>query len=52
MLYIFLDYGFFKVDAKTKASTGVEFSAGGSSNHESSKVVGNLETKYKLNDYG
>jgi len=46
------NYGFFKIDAKTKANAGVEFSVGGSSNHETSKVAGNLETKYKWADYG
>ena len=33
---------------KTKTDTGVEFTSGGSSNIDSGKVAGNLETKYKV----
>lgn len=46
------DYGFYKVEAKTKTSSGVEFTTNGSSNHESKKFTGNLETKYKWSEYG
>lgn len=46
------NYGLFKIEAKTKTSTGVEFTANGNSNHESGKVVGALETKYKWKEYG
>ena len=37
---------------KTKTATGVEFSTGGSSNIDSGKVSGNLETKYQVKDLG
>jgi voltage-dependent anion channel protein 2 len=37
---------------KTKTETGVEFTTGGSSNIDSGKVAGNLETKYKVKDLG
>lgn len=46
------NYGLFKLEAKTKTSTGVEFTANGNSNHESGKVAGGLETKYKWKEYG
>merc|ERR1712122_377572 len=36
----------------TKTDTGVEFTSGGSSNIDSGKVAGNLETKYKVKDLG
>jgi voltage-dependent anion channel protein 2 len=45
-------FSLLKLECKTKTSTGVEFTTGGSSNLDSGKVVGNLETKYKLPDYG
>jgi len=37
-----------KLEVKTKTDTGVEFTSGGSSNIDSGKVAGNLETKYKV----
>lgn len=46
------NYGFYKLEAKTKASNGVSFTTNGSSNHDSSKFNGSLETKYKWSDYG
>ena len=52
MKFCLLDYGLFKIEAKTKTSTGVEFTANGNSNHESGKVAGALETKYKWSEYG
>merc|ERR1712128_112397 len=39
-------------EVKTKTDTGVEFTSGGSSNIDSGKVAGNLETKYKVKDLG
>ncbi|XP_066137649.1 voltage-dependent anion-selective channel-like [Euwallacea fornicatus] len=45
-------FGLVKLDIKTKSSSGVEFATGGSSNQESGKVSGSLETKYKVKDYG
>jgi voltage-dependent anion channel protein 2 len=41
-----------KLEVKTKTATGVEFSTEGSSNTDSGKVAGSLETKYKCKDYG
>ncbi|KAL8603883.1 Voltage-dependent anion-selective channel protein 2 [Nucella lapillus] len=46
------NYGFFKLEAKTKTDSGVEFTTSGSSNSETGKVSGNLETKYKWSEYG
>lgn len=46
------NYGFHKLEAKSKTSQGVEFTVNGSSNHDSGKVTGSLETKYKVKDYG
>uniref|UniRef100_A0A668T1L7 Non-selective voltage-gated ion channel VDAC2 n=1 Tax=Oreochromis aureus TaxID=47969 RepID=A0A668T1L7_OREAU len=47
-------YGFgqVKLDVKTKSASGVEFKTSGSSNTDTSKVVGSLETKYKRSEYG
>jgi voltage-dependent anion channel protein 2 len=45
-------FSLLKLECKTKTSTGVEFTSGGSSNLDSGKVLGNLETKYKLGEYG
>jgi len=45
-------YGQYKVEAKTKTASGVEFTTNGSSDHESGRFVGNLETKYNWKDYG
>lgn len=46
------NYGFYKVEAKTKTDCGVEFTSNGSSNHDSGKFNGSLETKYKWSEYG
>lgn len=46
------NFGFYKLECKTKASNGIQFTVNGNSNHDTNKVVGNLETKYKWNDYG
>jgi len=44
--------GSVKLDLKTTTKKGVEFKTHGSSNNETGKVEGNLETKYKFKDYG
>jgi len=44
--------GFVKLDVKTTTKKGVEFKTGGSSNNETGKVFGSLDTKYKCKDYG
>jgi voltage-dependent anion channel protein 2 len=46
------NYGFYKLEVKTKTNSGVEFTSSGNSNHDSNKVNGSLETKYKWSDYG
>lgn len=46
------NYGFYKLDAKTKTSNGVDFNTVCSSNHDSGKFLGNIETKYKWREYG
>jgi len=46
------NYGFYKLEAKTKTQSGIEFNTTSSSNHDSGKFYGNLETKYKWKDYG
>uniref|UniRef100_A0AAY3ZZW5 Non-selective voltage-gated ion channel VDAC2 n=1 Tax=Denticeps clupeoides TaxID=299321 RepID=A0AAY3ZZW5_9TELE len=45
-------FGLVKLDVKTKSANGVEFKTSGSSNTDTSKVTGNLETKYKWAEYG
>jgi len=46
------NYGQFKIEAKTKTNNGVEFTANGNSSHDSGKVAGALETKYKWKEHG
>nr|XP_061807248.1 voltage-dependent anion-selective channel protein 2-like isoform X2 [Nerophis lumbriciformis] len=45
-------FGLVKLDVKTKSSSGVEFKTSGSSNVDTSKVTGTLETKYKWAEHG
>ncbi|KAG8008658.1 Voltage-dependent anion-selective channel protein 2, partial [Nibea albiflora] len=45
-------FGLVKLDVKTKSTSGVEFKTSGSSNIDTSKVTGTLETKYKWAEYG
>ncbi|XP_055917954.1 voltage-dependent anion-selective channel isoform X2 [Eupeodes corollae] len=45
-------FGLWKLDCKTKTSSGIEFNTSGHSNQDSGKVFGSLETKYKISDYG
>lgn len=45
-------FGLIKLDCKTKTATGVEFNTGGTSNQETGKIFGSLETKYKVKEYG
>ncbi|XP_072037865.1 non-selective voltage-gated ion channel VDAC2-like isoform X2 [Amphiura filiformis] len=45
-------FGFVKLDAKTTTGSGVAFNVGGSSNNDTGKVDGSLETKYSWKDYG
>jgi voltage-dependent anion channel protein 2 len=46
------NYGFYKLETKTKTQSGIEFNTTSSSNHDSGKFHGNLEMKYKWTDYG
>ncbi|XP_038061062.1 voltage-dependent anion-selective channel protein 2-like [Patiria miniata] len=45
-------FGFVKLDAKTTTQKGVDFNVVGSSNNDTGKVDGSLETKYSWKDYG
>nr|XP_046189369.1 voltage-dependent anion-selective channel protein 2-like [Oncorhynchus gorbuscha] len=45
-------FGIVKLDLKTKAQSGVEFATSGSSNTDTGKAAGNLETKYKVKELG
>jgi len=45
-------FSLMKLELKTKTASGVDFTAGGSSNTDSGKVDGSLETKYKFAEYG
>ncbi|NXL84705.1 VDAC3 protein, partial [Alectura lathami] len=45
-------FGMVKLELKTKSSSGVEFTAAGSSNADTGKASGSLETKYRIKDYG
>ena len=47
-----VDYGFYKLEVKTKTSTDIEFTTNANSNHDSGKFMGTLETKCKWKDYG
>lgn len=46
------NYGFYKLECKTKSNNGIEFTTSGSSNADTGKINGSLETKYKWKDYG
>lgn len=46
------NYGQYKLEAKTKTSSGVEFTTNGASSHDSGAFTGSLETKYKWSDHG
>ena len=45
-------FGLVKLDVKTRSCSSVEFSTSGSSNTDTGKVSGTLETKYKWCEYG
>jgi len=45
-------FGLWKLECKSKTASGVEFTANTSSNHETLKVGGSLETKYKFKEHG
>ncbi|XP_013867245.1 voltage-dependent anion-selective channel protein 3, partial [Austrofundulus limnaeus] len=45
-------YGVLKLDIKTKSQNGVEFATSGSSNTDTGRSGGHLETKYKMSDLG
>ncbi|XP_026104798.1 voltage-dependent anion-selective channel protein 2-like [Carassius auratus] len=45
-------FGIVKLDLKTKSQNGVEFNTSGSSNTDTGKAGGSLETKYKMKDLG
>ncbi|XP_069473759.1 voltage-dependent anion-selective channel protein 3 [Ambystoma mexicanum] len=45
-------FGHVKLELKTKASSGVEFTGSGSTSTETGRANGQLETKYKFEPYG
>lgn len=45
-------FGLWKLDVKSKTQSGVEFNTAGTSNQDSGKVTGSLETKYKIKEHG
>jgi len=45
-------FGVVKLEAKTKASNGVDFTTEGNHNTDTGNVAGSLETKFKYADYG
>ncbi|XP_056633116.1 voltage-dependent anion-selective channel-like isoform X1 [Diorhabda sublineata] len=45
-------FGLIKLNCKTQTASGVQFSTGGTSDQESGKVSGSLESKYNVKDYG
>lgn len=45
-------FGVTKLEVKSKTASGVEFTFGATSNTDSGKVFGNLETKYKAKEHG
>jgi len=45
-------FGVIKLEAKTKAKNGVEFTTDGNHNTDTGNVAGALETKFKYADYG
>ena len=50
--FLLADYGFFKINAKTRTDSGVKFTTTGSSSSDTGKVNGSLETEYEWSDYG
>ncbi|XP_050394654.1 voltage-dependent anion-selective channel protein 2 [Patella vulgata] len=46
------NYGFCKIECKTKTDSGVQFTTSGNSSTDTGKVGGNLEAKYKWDEYG
>uniref|UniRef100_A0A8C6CHG9 Non-selective voltage-gated ion channel VDAC3 n=1 Tax=Moschus moschiferus TaxID=68415 RepID=A0A8C6CHG9_MOSMO len=45
-------FGMVKIDLRTKSCSGVEFSTSGHTYTDTGKASGNLETKYKICNYG
>lgn len=45
-------FGVLKLDVKTKTESGVEFASGCTAYQDKGSVFGNLETKYKIPEYG
>uniref|UniRef100_A0A8C6IAC9 Non-selective voltage-gated ion channel VDAC3 n=1 Tax=Mus spicilegus TaxID=10103 RepID=A0A8C6IAC9_MUSSI len=45
-------FGMVKIDLKTKSCSGVEFSTSGHAYTDTGKASGNLETRYKVCNYG
>lgn len=45
-------FGLMKLNCKSKTANGVEFTSGGTAAHDTGKVNGSLESKYKVKEYG
>jgi|UPI0000F501AC hypothetical protein len=45
-------FGLMKLDLKTKSKNGLKFTSSDSANTETTKLNGNLETKYRWAEYG
>ena len=45
-------FGLVKLECKTRTASGMEFTTSGSNSTDTGKVVGALETKYKVKEYG
>ena len=45
-------FGMVKIDMRTKSCSGMEFSTSGHAYTDTGKASGNLETKYKICNYG
>lgn len=44
--------GIWQLDCKTMTSSGIELFSHGFSNQDATKVLGSLQSKYKVDDYG
>lgn len=49
---IFTDLGQIKLDVTTKTPTGVEFTCAGLHNQETGRILGHLESKHSIKEYG
>lgn len=50
--FSYADYGFNKVEVKSKTDNGVKFTTKGNHNHETGRLSGELNTEFKCDEYG